>query len=76
MHKEMRLKKHKRHLFTKYLENYQRLKQLEEENDFYRKKIDELELQIKYMPLGKEYDKAKEHFESLISSNENMRSKS
>lgn len=42
-----------------------RIESLEMENEIKDKKIRELELQIRYMPGGEEYEKAKEHFESL-----------
>lgn len=65
IHKKVRLKKHKRYIFNKYMDQYERFKVVEEEKENMMKRIEELELQIKYMPLGEEYNKAKEHFESL-----------
>jgi hypothetical protein len=54
-----------KHLYDSYLYRYREVKKLNKENDEMRKKIEELELQIKYQPGGEGYLEAKEHFESL-----------
>ena len=54
-----------KHLYDSYLDRYREVKKLNKENDEMRKKIEELELQIKYQPGGEGYLEAKEHFESL-----------
>jgi uncharacterized protein YwgA len=43
----------------------ERIETLEIANGLKDKKIEELELQIRYMPYGEEYEKAKDKFEAL-----------
>jgi hypothetical protein len=59
-------------LYYKFIDKCRRLKLVEKENEEMknenmdlRKKIEDLELQIKYMPHGVGYLEAKEHFDSL-----------
>jgi hypothetical protein len=59
-------------LYNKFIDKCRRLKLVEKENEVMknenmdlRKKIEDLELQIRYMPYGVGYLEAKEHFESL-----------
>ena len=41
------------------------IKVLKEENHLLKKKIEELELQVKYMPGGDGYEEAKDHFQRI-----------
>ena len=52
-------------LYNKFIDKCRCLKRVEKENLEMRKKIEELELQIRYQPGGEGYLEAKEHFESL-----------
>jgi hypothetical protein len=53
------------YLFPKYLEAIRKLEDLENENEKMKKKINELELHIRYMPNGDGYMEAKDHFETF-----------
>jgi hypothetical protein len=46
-------------------EKRERVKSLEEENILLKKKVEEMELQMKYMPYGEGYEEAKKHFEMI-----------
>lgn len=46
-------------------EKKERVKDLEEENILLKRKIEEMELQMKYMPGGEGYQEAKKHFEII-----------
>jgi hypothetical protein len=65
--------RHTNQLMLEYLhvgrdrnEKRERVKSLEEENSLLKKKIEDLELQMKYMPGGEGYEEAKKHFETLV----------
>jgi hypothetical protein len=53
------------YIFKKYFQEKQKVIELEKENQEMKTRIEELELQVKYMPGGDGYLEAKEHFESL-----------
>jgi hypothetical protein len=52
-------------IWNKYTDSLKKANILEKENEQMKKRIQELELQIQYMPGGDGYLEAKEHFESF-----------
>lgn len=54
-----------KYTFEKFIEIYRKVNLIEKENQEMRKRIEELELQVKYMPGSDGYLEAKEHFEIL-----------
>jgi hypothetical protein len=65
--------RHTNQLMLEYLnvardrnEKREQVKSLEEENSLLKKKVEEMELKMKYMPEGEGYYEAKKHFETLL----------
>jgi hypothetical protein len=54
-----------KYTFQKFLERDKKVFILEKENEEMKKRIQELELQVKYMPGGDGYLEAEEHFHSI-----------